>query len=152
MSNRKTLNRKMITKCTIRFRDPEFSDELENLYNRIGGSQNAFFNLLVKEGYKNVKPLYEKEEIPVSDSFKGVLGEEIIKGIENVRNVILELSDMEIRELKALADEVYGLAKLLSCIYNIYTMGLDDETKDILELGGLDRIPKRFQKIYVRER
>ena len=147
MSKEKALNSKQITKCTIRFYDPEFSEELEKLYKKVGGSQTAFFNMLIKEGYKNIEPLFEKDGEPVFESLKGVLGDDVIKSVGDVKNTIVQSSDTELRELKALTENVDDLARMLACIYNIYALGLDDELKDIIDNGGLDRIPKRFQKL-----
>lgn len=146
VSEKKSLNTKQITKCTVRFYDPEFSEQLEKLYNKVGGSQTAFFNMLIREGFKNIEPLFEKDGVPAWDSLKESVGEGVIKSVDEVKASLLEASDTELKELKELADNVDDLAKMLACIYNIYALGLDDELKDIIEHGGLDRIPKRFQK------
>jgi hypothetical protein len=38
----------------MRIYDPDFAKKLSELYRKIGGNQNDFFVLLMREGYKSV--------------------------------------------------------------------------------------------------
>ncbi len=48
MANR--LNTKEITRCTLRFYDSDFVKKLNDLYGKIGGTQQAFLGMLVNVG------------------------------------------------------------------------------------------------------
>lgn len=146
MNDEKSLNKKMVTKCTIRFHDEEFVDELNSLYKKVGGSQSSFFNMLIKEGYKMIAPLYEKEKETVVESFIGVLGERIESSLKEMRDIVIEKSSVELKGISSLEDEMMKLLRFLSCLYNLLLyIGIDDkEIKEIVEEGGFDNIPKRF--------
>lgn len=49
-----SLSTKQITRCTLRFYDPEFVKNLNSLYKKVGGTQSSFLGMLIKEGYKVV--------------------------------------------------------------------------------------------------
>ena len=110
-------------------------EKLNSLYKKVGGTQSSFLGMLIKEGYKVMSPLYEDNEEPVSESVMGVLGDKLESSLSELKEILLEKSDVE-------------LLRFLSCIYNLFVLISinDKEVKDIAEEGGLDRIPKRFQK------
>lgn len=143
-----SLNTKQITRCTLRFYDPEFVKNLNALYKKVGGTQSSFLGMLIKEGYKVVSPLYESNEEPVSESVLGVLGDKLGKSLDELKDILIEKSDAEMKGILALSDENIDLLRFLSCIYNLFVLVAinDKEVKDIAEQGGLDRIPKRFRK------
>lgn len=144
-----TLNTKEITKCTLRFYDADFVKKLNDLYRKVGGTQTSFLGMLVREGYKSVALLYADINIPVSESVKGVQGEAIESGIKELKDILLEKADVEMKHISNLSDDQESLMKLLACLYNLfllYSIG-DEEIKAIVDQGGFDRIPKRFMKM-----
>lgn len=144
-----TLNTKEITKCTLRFYDADFVKKLNDLYRKVGGTQTSFLGMLVREGYKSVAPLYADINIPVSESVKGVQGEAIESGIKELKDILLEKADVEMKHISNLSDDQESLMKLLACLYNLFLLcSIDDEQiKAIIDQGGFDRIPKRFTKM-----
>ncbi len=141
-------NTKQITKCTLRFYDQSFVSKLNFLYGKVGGTQSSFLRMLVKEGYKAVSPLYENSEEPVSESVLGVLGDKLEGSIGELKDILLEKSDAEMKEIASLSDDHVEFLRFLSFFYSLgFLLYVNDkEVKDIAEQGGLDRIPKRFQK------
>lgn len=148
MCQNAVLNTKQITRCTLRFYDPSFVEKLNSLYKKVGGTQSSFLGMLIKEGYKSVSPLYESNGEPVSESVMGVLGDKLESSLSELKEILLEKSDAEMKEIASLSDDHVELLRFLSCIYNLFVLISinDKEVKDIAEEGGLDRIPKRFQK------
>ena len=144
-----TLNTKEITKCTLRFYDADFVKKLNDLYKKVGGTQTSFLGMLVREGYKSIAPMYANVDVPVSESVKGVQGEAVEAGIKELKDILLEKSDVEMKHIANLADDHETLLKFLACMYNLLILsGVDDEeVKSIIDQGGFDRIPKRFQKM-----
>lgn len=49
-----SLSTKQITRCTLRFYDPEFVKNLNSLYKKVGGTQSSFLGMLIKEENKVV--------------------------------------------------------------------------------------------------
>ncbi len=95
-----------------------------------------------------VSSLYESNGEPVFESVLGVLGDKLDKSLDELKDILIEKSDAEMKGILALSDENIDLLRFLSCIYNLFVLVAinDKEVKDIAEQGGLDRIPKRFQK------
>lgn len=75
MANR--LNTKEITRCTLRFYDSDFVKKLNDLYGKIGGTQQAFLGMLVNVGYQQVSSLYKEKT--VSDFVEGSKGVSLIR-------------------------------------------------------------------------
>lgn len=148
MCESNVLNTKQITRCTLRFYDPSFVEKLNSLYKKVGGTQSSFLGMLIKEGYKVMSPLYESNEEPVSESVLGVLGDKLENSLSELKEILLEKSEAEMKGISSLSDDHVELLRFLSCIYNLFVLISinDKEVKDIAEEGGLDRIPKRFQK------
>jgi hypothetical protein len=82
----KNLNTQQITRCTMRIYDPEFSKKMSELYQKVGGNQNDFFLLLMKEGYKSVAPLYSNINLPVVDSVKRMQGDETTETLKELKS------------------------------------------------------------------
>ena len=150
MCENAVLNTKQITKCTLRFYDPTFVEKLNSLYKKVGGTQTSFLGMLVKEGYKVVSPLYENDEEPVSESVLGVLGDKLESSLNELKEILLEKSDAEMKGISSLSDDHIEFLRFLSFFYNLCFLVYvsDKEVKDIADQGGLDRIPKRFQKAF----
>lgn len=148
MCESNVLNTKQITRCTLRFYDPGFVEKLNSLYKKVGGTQSSFLGMLIKEGYKVMSPLYESNEEPVSESVLGVLGDKLEGSIGELKDILLEKSDAEMKGIASLSDDHVEFLRFLSFFYNLgFLLYVNDkEVKDIAEQGGLDRIPKRFQK------
>ena len=93
--------------------------------------------------------MYANVDVPVSESVKGVQGEAVEAGIKELKDILLEKSDVEMKHIANLADDHETLMKFLACMYNLLILsGVDDEdVKSIIDQGGFDRIPKRFQKM-----
>ena len=142
----KCLNSKQVTRCTLRFYDPKLANDLEILWKKIGGTQNDFFTMLIKEGYKSISPLYEHINLPVIESVKRVQGENVEKLIQELKELFMENSVAEIKAINGLFKETKVTKKMLSCALNLLTMlNEDDETlKAFIERGGMDKIPTKF--------
>jgi hypothetical protein len=144
-----SLNTKEITRCTLRFYDSDFAKKLNELYAKIGGTQTAFLGMLVKEGYKVVSPMYANVGLPVSASVKEANGEKIDMVAKEIKDLLAEKSDVEMKNIANLAEDHETMMKFLACIYNLFILtGIDDKSmKEIIDSGGFDRIPKRFLKM-----
>jgi len=142
------LNTKEITKCTIRFYDPEFVEKLNDLYQKVGGTQSSFLGMLIKEGYKTVSPLYANKEVPVSESVKRVREKETEEALKELRDLLLEKSDVELKSMDGISEDQQSLIRLLSCVYNVLLQCLigSGPIKDLADSGGFDDVPKRFRK------
>lgn len=68
---------------------------------------------------------------------------------EGEEELLLKKSDVELKDISDLADDNERILKFMVCIYNMLSLfGIDDDSiKEIVESGGLDRVPKRFQKM-----
>ena len=145
----KNLNTQQITRCTMRIYDPEFSKKMSELYQKVGGNQNDFFLLLMKEGYKSVAPLYSNINLPVVDSVKRMQGDATEEALNEIKTLLLERSDVETKQIANLADDHESIMKLCSCLYHLLLMsGMSDKNiKEIVENGGFDGIPMRFKKL-----
>src|SRR5574344_137222 len=143
------LNTQQITRCTMRIYDPDFAKKLSELYRKIGGNQNDFFVLLMREGYKSLAPLYQDMSIPVIESVKRMQGDETAKTLKELKALLLERSDVETKQMANLADDHESIMKLCSCLYHLLLMsGMSDKNiKEIVENGGFDGIPMRFKKL-----
>jgi hypothetical protein len=143
------LNTQQITRCTMRIYDPEFSKKMSELYRKVGGNQNDFFLLLMKEGYKSVAPLYANISLPVGESVKDSKDQSIDRDLREIKTLLVERSDVETKQIANLADDHESIMKLCSCLYHLLLMsGMDDKNiKEIVENGGFDGIPMRFKKL-----
>lgn len=140
------LNTKEITRCTLRFYDSDFVKKLNDLYGKIGGTQQAFLGMLVNVGYQQVSSLYK--ERTVSNSVEGSKEDEFDKTLLELKNILLEKYDVEMKQIQNLSLDNVTQMKILSCLYNMILLTLIDDSgiRSIVDNGGLDKVPKRFTK------
>lgn len=116
------LNTKEITRCTMRIYDHSFARDLSVLYQKIGGLQNDFFLMLMKEGYRSLSPLYQHQDLPVNDSLKRVQGDEIERLGKELKDLINSKSAAELKFMDGLSEDNETLVLILSCIYRLFIL------------------------------
>lgn len=65
-----------------------------------------------------------------------------------LKNILLEKYDVEMKQIQNLSLDNVTQMKILSCLYNMILLTLIDDSgiRSIVDNGGLDKVPKRFTK------
>lgn len=143
----KKLNMKQMTRVTARIYDSDLALTLNNLYRMVGGTQNQFFNTLIREG---CKAMTEKLEHPLANAKAAkdapVCGEELKDLFESLRSLIKASYQNQKDDMDGIKKEMEIALAMLSCLYHVTYYGSMDIIQDQLDQGTLDSVPSRLKK------
>jgi len=129
-------NPSQFTFCTLRIYDVELTEKLAVLFEKTGGTRNAFIGSLVKTGFEAMTNPSANSK---GESKAGREAQK--KALNEMKDFIRNSSKAEYSALVKLlekADQVYAL---LSRIYGIEIMKVGSGAKEAIESGAYDKDP-----------
>lgn len=142
-SNR--FNSKLDGRCTVRITNSRTMDQLDVIQVSTGDTQSKVLEKLIEEGIQVVWHKYENVKVPKLEP-KSKLSKDELEAINEFKEKMQEVLNSQLNKILNVEHEVKNIRQLTNSIYhmNLFSICGEKVTPEIVEGGGLDFSPQRF--------